>query len=324
MIRMTKLSRLALGMLCLGLSPLFAQEFEKIPSSYQDSSYLYINDGDSDSLFHYQLIPHQKPKACLIIIPASGEMVEDVIPQLKIPQAAATKGIMTLIPSINWGTVDRQSEAAFLDTLINACMAKYDIPANKFVLGGLSNGGVIALRYAQLAVMDSSQTLIKPAAVFGVDPPLDLARLYHYCERELERGISEAGIAEARWLKNYYGTNFGGSPAEVPQTYQYFSIYSYGAENGGNAELLLETPLRFYTDLDLDYLLNKRHRDLYDWNGSDIVAMVNELKMQGHPNVEVKISTGKGLRPNGQRHPHSWSIIDNDDLLNWLIQTLSL
>lgn len=321
---MTKLSRLALGLLCLGLSPLFAQEFEKVPCSYKDSTYLYINDGDSDSLFYYQLIPEQKPQACIIIIPASGEKVESVIPQLKIPQAAAKKGIMTLVPSINWGTVDRLSEAAFLDTLITNCMKEYDIPADKFVLGGLSNGGVIALRYAQLAAMDSSNTLIQPAAIFGVDPPLDLARLYNYCERELERGISEVGIAEARWIKNYYGTNFGGSPAEAPQTYQYFSIYSYGADKGANAELLLETPLRFYTDLDLDYLLNKRHRDLYDWNGSDIVAMVNELKMQGHPNVEVKISMGKGLRPNGEQHPHSWSIIDNDDLMNWLTSILKL
>ena len=55
-----------------------------------------------------------------------------------------------------------------------------------------------------------------------------------------------------------------------------------------------------YTDLDVDYLLNDRHRDLYDWNGIDIVAFVNQLKINGNQNADVFISQGKGVRLDGK------------------------
>jgi hypothetical protein len=30
-----------------------------------------------------------------------------------------------------------------------------------------------------------------------------------------------------------------------------------------------------YTDFDVEWLMKQRHRDLYHWNGTDIIAMVN-------------------------------------------------
>ena len=33
-------------------------------------------------------------------------------------------------------------------------------------------------------------------------------------------------------------------------------------------------------------LLNERKRDVYDWNGTDIVAFVNQLKINGNKNAE--------------------------------------
>lgn len=74
------------------------------------------------------------------------------------------------------------------------------------------------------------------------------------------------------------------------------------------------------SDLNLDYLLNQRKRDLNDWNGTDIVAFVNQLKINGNKNAEVIISQNKGVRLDGTKHPHSWSIMDSEFCVNWILE----
>jgi hypothetical protein len=73
-----------------------------------------------------------------------------------------------------------------------------------------------------------------------------------------------------------------------------------------------------YTDLDVNWLMNERRRDLYDWNGTDIVAMINDLKLMGNKDANVIITMGKGIKLNGIKHPHSWTIMDNQDCFNWI------
>ena len=82
-------------------------------------------------------------------------------------------------------------------------------------------------------------------------------------------------------------------------------------------------PVRLYTDLDVNYLLNERHRSAYDWNGIDIIAMINDLKMMGNPDANVIVSMGKGKRLDGSRHPHSWSILDTTDCMLWILDLLA-
>ena len=77
-----------------------------------------------------------------------------------------------------------------------------------------------------------------------------------------------------------------------------------------------------FTDLDTDWLINQRHRDLHDWNGIDIISMINQLKIMGNENARVIVSQGKGVRLDGTKNPHSWSIMDSEVCLNWLLETL--
>ena len=77
-----------------------------------------------------------------------------------------------------------------------------------------------------------------------------------------------------------------------------------------------------FTDLDSDWLINERHRDLYDWNGIDIVSMVNQLKLIGNQNANVIVSQGKGIRLDGSRNPHSWSILQTDTCIKWMLNLM--
>ncbi len=295
-----------------------AQSFERIQLTQKDTVDLYINDGNNTDLFYLKLVPNTEIRGAIVLLPPSGETLQDLIKQVELPYLAFDMGIATIIPSINWGTEDRMEEIKLLNNIFESVVKDHNIPKNKFVLGGLSNGGMISLTYTQHAVRNHNTTFLKPKGVFGLDVPLDKTHLYQYCEREIKRNHSKVGVNEARWIINNYNQIYGGSPKEYPEKYIENSIYSYGVEKGGNAKYLREIPIRMYTDLDVDWLLNERKRDLYDWNGTDIVAMVNDLKLMGNKNATVIITMGQGFRLDGTKHPHSWSIMDNQDCIEWI------
>lgn len=308
--------------LFLILSPLtYGQKMEKIPVQSTDPYALYVNDGDSTNLYYYQMKPKGTPVGVLTILPSGGETTENLLKQISLHTEALKKGFLVLIPSINWGTDSRIPEIAFLDTIFKQVVEKYKAPKDKFILCGLSNGGMISFRYAINAVKYSN-TFIVPCGIIGVDPPLDFAHFYKYCEREIKRNFSPAGVAEANWMLNNYKQLYGGSPTDFPQEYIEASTFSYGVEKGGNAQYLSNIAIRMHSDLNLNYLLNERKRDLYDWNGTDIVAFVNQLKINGNKNAKVIITQNKGVRLNGQKHPHSWSIMDTNDTMLWLMKLI--
>ena len=295
------------------------QDFEKVVISHTDPSNLYVNDGDSTELFYLKLIPKSNPIGAVVILPSGGETIEDVLKQITLPKLAVKNNILTIIPSINWGTETREVEIKILDKIFNEVAKEHQIPKENFVLGGLSNGGIISLTYAETSTKVKNGTSVIPKGVFGIDVPLDKAHLYEYSQREIKRNFSAAGMGEANWIINNYNQIYGGSPTEFPNRYVEGSIYSNGAENGGNAKYLKDIAIRMYTDLDVKWLINERRRDLYDWNGTDIVAMINDLKIMGNDNAEVIISMEKGFRLDGTKNPHSWSIMDSADLMEWIL-----
>lgn len=295
-----------------------SQEIEKISLDIKDDWNLYLNDEESQELFYLKLIPKSKPIGALVIIPSGYEKVEDTLKQIDLHNRAVEQGLVVIVPSINWGTNDRIQEFKILNKIFRQIIEEYGVPKQKFILGGLSNGGMIAIKYAEKSVQNPELTLLKPLGVFGLDTPLDIAHLYEYAEREIKRNFSEAGMNEAKWMINNYNEIFGGSPTDFPEKYVEASMYSHGVEDGGNAKYLKDISIRMYTDLDVDWLLNERHRDLYDWNGTNIVAMINELKLMGNEDANVIITMGEGVRLDGSRHPHSWSIMDTDDCMKWI------
>lgn len=296
----------------------YSQEIEKIKLDVKDEWNLYLNDEESDELFYLRLVPKNKPIGALVILPSGFEKVENTLLQIDLHKKAVEQGLIVIVPSINWGNDDRIYEFKILDKIFAQVIREFNVPKDKFILGGLSNGGMIAIKYAEKSVENPEQTLLKPLGIFGLDTPLDLAHLYQYAEREIKRNFSEAGMNEARWMINKYNQMYGGPPSEFPEKYIEASMYSHGVENGGNAVYLKDMPIRMYTDLDVNWLLNERNRDLYDWNGTNIVAMINELKLMGNKDANVIITMGKGVRLDGRRHPHSWSIMDTEDCMNWI------
>jgi hypothetical protein len=299
----------------------FGQKLEKVIISDSDPYNFYINDGDSTTVYYYKIVPKAKPVGVLTIFPSGGETIENLLKQITLHQAAYNNNLLVIIPSYNWGTFQRIPDIAFLDSIFKQVVEEHKVSKDKFVLCGVSNGGMMSLTYGISAVRDSS-TYITPKGIIGIDPPVDYAHFYNYCEREIARNFSEAGVAEAKWLINVYNQIYQGSPDEQPQNYIDASIFSYGVKDGGNTKYLNNIGIRMNSDLNLDYLLDQRKRDLYDWNGTDIVAFVNQLKINGNKSAEVIITQNKGVRLDGTKNPHSWSIIDTDDTMKWILDLI--
>lgn len=221
------------------------------------------------------------------------------------------------------GTNKHIPEHQFLDTIFKQVVKQYKIPKNKFAIGGFSGGGMVALTYTEKANKYNDSTFIKPKAVFGVDPPLDYAHLWNHCKKDIERNFSEPAIQEGKWIMESYTKEFGGSPDEYRDNYIKYSIFSYSEKDGGNAKYLKSTPILLYTEPDVIWQMQNRQRDYYDMNCVDIAAMINLLQLQGNKNAQLILTINKGRRLNGMRHPHSWSIMNSQQCLDWILKQLN-
>ena len=64
--------------------------------------------------------------------------------------------------------------------------------------------------------------------------------------------------------------------------------------------------------------------DYYTINAADQAALVLQLRALGNTKAELIITSGKGFRPPGKRNPHSWTIVDEPDLADWVAKFLQV
>ncbi|HWA00084.1 MAG TPA: hypothetical protein VG841_07185 [Caulobacterales bacterium] len=210
-----------------------------------------------------------------------------------------------------------------LDTLIRHVMEHRGYDRNKIVLGGFSAGGSGAFRYA-LRKLQGENLAIQPAALISVDAPLDLERWYKGMSLVLQRSNeSNPFFGECQYLTGMYREMFHGAPEENPQAYWDNSILTASKPDGGNAAYFKRTPMRLYSEPDMDFFLPYA-MDYGSINASDQVSMAAISKAQGNENVSLVLTSGRGYRAdlNNMRLPHSWSIVDEPALAEWVAARL--
>ena len=288
-----------------------------------DSTDIFVNDGDSKALYYIALVPKDSVKGVLILLPSTHEKPEEVFNNnIKLTELAFDKHLLIIIPSINYNPCLNAVSLNFLYTTFSDMLKKYNPPQDKIIIAGFSLGGMNALRYAEMAFENNSTTVIKPKAVFAVDPPVDYAQGYYTALRSIDKNFSEISVNEAKDGIRKLNNQFGGAPDKFPEKYIKYSPYSRSEKNGGNAALLKNIPVRIYCDPDINWWMKHRRMDYYDMNALNQTAMINQLNILGNDKAEFINALGKGYRIDGTRHPHSWSIVDADDCVNWIQKCL--
>ncbi|HYI78611.1 MAG TPA: hypothetical protein VEW65_13400, partial [Chryseolinea sp.] len=269
--------------------------------------------------------PEGKIKGSLILLPGFGELPQQTLIESDIYKFASNAGYLTIIPALgDWSFfyIDTFSHQK-LNQFIAEVFKKYNLNENSFFIGGHSFGGTMAVQYVQRAYLDKS-ILKRPAGVFGVDPPLDIERLYN-CMTTTNRPTKNAvSIQEDNYISNRIQQEFKTDPKKNPALFWSISPYAQSDSEHRSLNTLLTIPIRIYNEPDINWYIDNRNIDFYCVNSLDSAAMINWLKSLGNSRAELMITTNKGYRiSRNVKHPHSWTIVDGQQLIAWMAKTIN-
>lgn len=279
---------------------------------------VFLEKTDTTKNCYTIIYPPELPwKGYLFLVPGFGETAENVLLQTDLPKKLAEKGILTIIPTFQDGVlsfgVDSLSQQTF-DKILKDVNSKHKLIDHRFYVGGFSIGGSCVIKYAENAT-------IKPTAVFAIDPPLDFERFYNSAKRDIRLSRDNEANQENVYMIDILEKETGGNPTTNLTEYYNLSPYSFSDTSQAAIKKLLNVALRIYTEPDVDWWLTERNADLTSMNATECSAMINELNRLGNDKAELITTQNKGYRkPNNKRHPHSWSILENDELIDWLLK----
>ena len=276
--------------------------------------------------------PKGNPRGLVVLLPGFGDTVE-FYDQFDFPKMMQGRGYLVAAFSMA-GYLEWEKDLKTLHTIITEIVKKHKIPPNSLTIGGFSAGGVGAVHYAEYCVEQQCSDTTRAAAVFSVDAPLDVERWFNCIDRQVRWREQKPEFREEReWIRRVLLGIFGGPPTEKRAAYVKAAPLTATEPNGGNARFLKDTPVRAYTEPDIVWMIENWGVDYYCHNSIDQAALVLELKLLGNKNAELITTTGKGYRAEfipepgkpetgkyrkGERSPHSWMIVDELNLADWI------
>ncbi|WP_305031948.1 alpha/beta hydrolase [Hymenobacter convexus] len=284
-----------------------------------DPADLYRNGKHAKELAYYSLAPTGPPRGVLLLLPGFGGPAERVLKETDLAQDAARAGFVAVVPTLNNRLHLDSAGMRLLGQVLGRVARQYPAAGRNLCIGGFSAGGQLALAYAETLLLDTTRQTWRVKAVFGVDPPADLANLWHMGQRRIDQNCSSLLVREGHSLLETLGRAFGGSPEQFPTVYQQYSAFINTSPTGGNLARLAATPVRMYCEPDMAFW--RWHfcasMQLEDLNAVMLRQLVACLQRQGNTRAEYIETTGKG-RTNGRPFPHSWSIVDAPECVQWL------
>lgn len=284
---------------------------------------VYLNTKDNTTNMYVAIFPeNEEITSFMILLDGFGNSPKDVLAQTDIPKYASQQGILTIIPLLKTGPSYFGSDEASqqsLKEIIEFVVAKYHLKDKNFYIGGFSIGGTCAVKYAELAVQENYP--IKPKAVFAISPPLDWERYYNAAKRVVRLSNPTEVNEEVFYMIERIEKEMDGTPKTALENYYRQSPYSFSDTTQKAIKNLIKTPIMIVSEPDIQWWLKERGYDCSYNNITDHVAMINELQKLGNKNAILVTTINKGYRkPTNTRHPHSWSIADPEQIIQWLQQ----
>ncbi len=282
-----------------------------------DTTDIFISLEEYHDLFYFSLIPAHPTMGTIVLFPSLWERPESVLSNnVKLCEYAFKNNLAILVPSINYNMCLTNESTSFVNKVIQDAIKRYKLPKDKFILGGFSLGGINSLRYAELSFEDSSATVMQPLAVFGIDPPVNFIALH---EQMIQTLRDNPNSYEAKTVIQKFDKIIGGEPKDHLKEYEYRSIHT---TYNTNAKFLKSIPVRIYCDPDIDWYINNRNQSYKDMNALYHSDFIVYLKSIGNNKADFINQLGKGFGLDGTRQPHSWSLLEPTDCINWILKIL--
>lgn len=261
---------------------------------------------------HYELIIPKQQEKLLILFPCFPCDAAHTKAEFEIQNQAL--GAHTAVLSFNFNRHLWMPEAdkVNLKEQLESVIKEYQLNSDQTYVGGFSSGGNVALLMSDYLIAEQAPLSIQ--GVFIVDSPIDLLGLHKSSEQIAKNTTSQ----EATFLVRYFEAAFGKGKPNMAM-YEAASPYTSKTNHIDNLSNLKGIKIRLYTEPDEAWWLENRNTKQENTNAHYIKLLADDLtKAFGREKVELITTKNKGYRKNGQRHPHSWSIVDKKDLLTWM------
>lgn len=217
-----------------------------------------------------------------------------------------------------FGNDAKEEMASYLHDAIE----RFNIPPDNLCFAGMSLAGTRALIMTKYLHETPGYSHLEPRCIAICDSPLDFIRFYKQGRLAFKRNIDPIAANEGFWTSEYLKQNLTGDPDEALPGYLNYSPISHLKPDSSRLDHLIDIPIRAYTEPDIDWWMDHRGKDYYGMNAIDLAFLINELNYLGHTQAELISTVDRGYRPDGTRHPHSWSIVDERDLVDWFVSLI--
>lgn len=280
---------------------------------------IILDEHDTHSGYYLVVEPQNKDSisGALVLLAGFGQISEATPPETKLHNIAYANNILTVFYAGGNKLYADSITQAKLSKVINDIIKRYKVNKNNFVLGGYSAGGMLAMRYVELCYEFPDKFPIQAKGIFTVDSPIDIFTIYELLEESAKNNYSELAVEEAVRAMGYIKNDYG-IPRENVSTYAKLTAFSMNKNYGQNEQFLKNVAVRTYHDVDIAWRIKNRNQTVHLSNYEMTAELINRLVLMGNKRAEFMQSFQTGYRSNGQRHPHSWSIVNEVELIHWM------
>ena len=265
----------------------------------------------------YTLLKSNHSKTLLILFPCYPCDSENTRNALAIEKLAVENNVDVMFLDYNQKLFLTAEEKQKLQDEITTAIEKHSLAGSNVYFGGFSSGGNIALLMSNHFLKTESR--VEPKGVFVVDSPVDLYHLYQTAQNNIARNFAKESVQESQWISKSFDSFFG-TGKEMINKYSEYSPFIGMTNNVKNLDELPKIKVRFYTEPDYKWWKENRNVTPKETNAHSLILLSKALINKGGKQVEMITTENKGYRLNGERHPHSWSIVDTKELFQWMMQ----
>ena len=261
----------------------------------------------------YDLIIPAEQKALLILFPCFSCDAADTRSESRIADTAVANGIAVLMMNFNRHILMSEAEKEEVIGTIASAVKEHGVDASNTFIGGFSSGGNVSVLLAK-ALVPAPRPGIGLKGVFAVDSPLDLVHLYECSQRDLTKTTFPEHKDEARMVVALLDSILG-SPTDSLANYERFAPL---LNSSASVAPLKDLPIRFYTEPDTAWWRTNRDDSYEELNAFGLKRIHDTLVAVGNARAEYITTEGRGVQ-HGSRHPHAWSIVDEKELVRWIL-----
>lgn len=265
----------------------------------------------------YLLSKAENEKATLILFPCFPCDKTNTQTEASFLENIEKKGISTILLDFNQKLFLEETEKEELAEKLNSIYDENNISKQNIYIGGFSSGGNVTILISNFLIKTNNQ--IQPKGIFIVDSPLDLEELFKNAQNDIQLNKSIDAVEEGKYLINLFEGKIGNPKTNI-ENYKKFSPYLISQNSTKNIEYLTKIKTRFYTEPDLKWQSENRNRKYEDLNAYKLEKTFNSIQDLGSKKTEFIQTENRGIRANGQKHPHSWNIVESESLIKWILE----